>query len=216
MLGSFPDMSKGTTVQVSPSILAADMGNLEREIDAAWEAGADRFHLDVMDGHFAPNLSMGPWMVKCVRRLTPLPLDVQLMIKNPVDHLEAFLEAGADMIFIHLESENCRRALEMIPSSKAGVALNPETPLPSVGKFSESVLIMTVNPGFCGQKFMNNQLDKISQAKKEGFKMIQVDGGVNRETAALARDAGANVLIAGSAIYGSSGYRKEIEAIRGP
>ena len=206
-------MKGGKAVQISASILGADMACLAQEVEAADEAGADRFHIDVMDGHFAPNLSMGPWLVECLRPHTSKPFDVQLMITNPLDHVKSFLDAGANLVFVHAEADRSEEALAKLPPDARGLAVNPETELPKACPVG-SVLIMTVNPGFCGQEFMKNQLGKISDAKAAGF-LVQVDGGVNPTSAPLAIKAGADILVAGSAIYGGHGdYSEKILRIR--
>ena len=215
-------------VQIAPSVLAADIGQLAKEVGAVEKAGADLIHVDIMDGHFVPNISFGPDVVKTIRSLTSLPLDVHLMIK-PVDpFIDAFIDAGANMLSVHPESgEHLHRTLQKIKSRgvKAGVVLNPATPIEAVQYVLDNidfVLVMTVNPGFGGQKFIASQLEKI-RTLKELFKErglnipIEVDGGITAETAPQAIEAGADILVAGTAIFGQDekDYAEMISALRG-
>lgn len=215
------------TTLVAPSILSADWAQLGREVEAITKAGADWIHVDVMDGHFVPNLTFGPGIVKAIRPYTNLPLDVHLMISPADSYIEAFAEAGADILTVHPESgPHIYRTLQTIRKLglKSAVALNPGTPigrLESVLETIDMVLIMTVNPGFGGQSFIDSQLKKIEQVRGmiEGAGLdilIQVDGGITPETAKLVRDAGANVLVAGTAVFkdGPEGYLKNIQALR--
>lgn len=189
-------------------------------------AGADWIHLDVMDGHFVPNITFGPALVEAVKRCTRLPLDVHLMIDNPDDHLERFIQTGADWLTIHQEvAPQLPRTLIRIKElgAKAGVSLNPSTPFSTVipvMEMADLLLIMTVNPGFGGQKFIPSVLPKIREAKahiegKELNTKIEVDGGIGLETSPLVREAGAEVLVSGEALFKSEDYRKTIEQIRG-
>jgi len=213
------------TVKIAPSILSADFGKLADEIQAVEAAGADWIHIDVMDGQFVPNITIGPLVVKAARKATKLPLDVHLMIVEPERYIDHFADAGADVIVVHSEvSPHLHRTLSYIRERgvKAGVSFNPGTPvegLEYVLDVLDLVLIMSVNPGFGGQKFIHSVLPKIEQAaalvKKAPHPVhIEVDGGVDSKTAKLVKDAGANVLVAGSAVYGAPDYAKAISAIR--
>ncbi|KAB2337463.1 ribulose-phosphate 3-epimerase [Cytobacillus depressus] len=213
-------------VKVAPSILSADFSKLGEEIKDVERGGADYIHVDVMDGHFVPNITIGPLIVEAIRPVTDLPLDVHLMIENPDQYIEAFVKAGADYITVHVEAcRHLHRTVHYIKSFgiKAGVVLNPATPVSAIEHIIEDVdmvLLMTVNPGFGGQKFISSVLPKISAVKKmadeKGLNIeIEVDGGVNVETAKLCIEAGANVLVAGSAVYNEKDRGKAIAAIKG-
>ncbi|MGD6879433.1 ribulose-phosphate 3-epimerase [Bacillus infantis] len=213
-------------VRIAPSILSADFSRLGEEIKDVERGGADYIHVDVMDGHFVPNITIGPLIVEAVRPITKLPLDVHLMIENPDQYIEAFAKAGADYITVHAEaSRHLHRTIHLIKSYgvKAGVVLNPATPaeaLKHIIQDIDMVLLMTVNPGFGGQKFISSVLPKIRQVKEmaaeQGLDLeIEVDGGVNEETAKLCIEAGANVLVAGSAVYNQKDRAKAIAALRG-
>ena len=213
---------------ISPSILSADFAKLGEEVRAIDEAGADWIHVDVMDGHFVPNLTIGPGVVKALRPHSAKPFDVHLMI-SPIDNfLDAFAEAGADIITVHPEAgPHLHRTVQRIKGlgKKAGVSLNPATPakvLDYVLEEVDLVLVMSVNPGFGGQKFISSQLRKIEaiakRIAKEGLDVrLEVDGGIDRETARQAVDAGATALVAGTAIFkgGPSNYSANIRALRG-
>lgn len=198
---------------LAPSLLAADFARLAEEI-ARVESESDWLHLDVMDGHFVPNITFGPELVRAVRRVTGLPLDVHLMIEQPERHLAAFAEAGADMLTVHVETcPHLQRTVQQIRElgCRPGVALNPHTPLETIRYVLEDVdlvLLMTVNPGFGGQKFISNVIPKVRRLAAwlrltRRFVHIQVDGGINPETAPAVVAAGANVLVAGSAVFGA-------------
>jgi ribulose-phosphate 3-epimerase len=213
-------------VKIAPSILSADFSKLGEEILAVEKGGADYIHVDVMDGHFVPNITIGPLIVEAIRPITKLPLDVHLMIENPDQYIEAFAKAGADFITVHVEAcRHLHRTIHHIKSFgvKAGVVLNPATPVETIQHIIgdvDMVLLMSVNPGFGGQKFISEVLPKIRQVKQlaeqKGLELeIEIDGGVNPETAKLCIEAGANVLVAGSAIYNESDYAKAITLIRG-
>jgi ribulose-phosphate 3-epimerase len=213
-------------VKIAPSILSADFSKLGEEIKDVEKAGADYIHVDVMDGHFVPNITIGPLIVEAIRPVTKLPLDVHLMIENPDQYIEAFAKAGADYITVHVEAcKHLHRTIHFIKSLgiKAGVVLNPATPVEMIENIIEDVdmvLLMTVNPGFGGQKFISSVLPKIKKVKQladeKGISLeIEVDGGVNEETAPLCIEAGANVLVAGSAVYNESDRQKAISRLRG-
>ena len=213
---------------IAPSILSADFARLGEEVRAIDEAGADWIHIDVMDGHFVPNLTIGPGVVKALRPHSAKPFDVHLMI-SPVDNfLDAFAEAGADIITVHPEAgPHLHRTVQRIKAlnKKAGVSLNPATPAKALDYVLEEidlVLVMSVNPGFGGQKFISSQLRKIEAIAKRVAKenldvLIEVDGGVDAETAPRAIDAGANVLVAGTAAFrgGPGSYAANIRALKG-
>lgn len=213
-------------VKIAPSILSADFSKLGEEIKDVEHGGADYIHVDVMDGHFVPNITIGPLIVDAIRPVTKLPLDVHLMIENPDNYIEAFANAGADYITVHAEAcKHLHRTIHFIKSFgvKAGVVLNPATPVNMIEHIIDDidmVLLMTVNPGFGGQKFIPGVLPKIKAVKEmadaKGLNIeIEVDGGVNEETAQLCIEAGANVLVAGSAIYNQKDRAVAIAALKG-
>lgn len=212
-------------IKISPSILSADFSKLGEEITAIEKAGADYIHIDVMDGSFVPNITIGNEVVRSLRSVTPLPFDVHLMINNPDHHVEAFAKAGADIITIHAEASiHLDRSLSLIKSfgKKAGVSLVPSThenTLDYILDKLDLILVMTVNPGFGGQKFLDSQLHKIENIRKKieksGRKIeLEVDGGINPQTSKLVTQAGADVLVAGSYIFGSGNYSDAISKIR--
>ncbi|WP_096435456.1 ribulose-phosphate 3-epimerase [Alteribacter populi] len=213
--------------KIAPSILSADFARLGEEVEDVEKGGADYIHVDVMDGHFVPNITIGPLLVDAIRPVTKLPLDVHLMIENPDQYIPAFAKSGADILSVHVEAcPHLHRTIHLIKSEgvKAGVVLNPATPVESIRhivKDVDLILLMTVNPGFGGQSFIEEVLPKITQVKEMCVQAgnedvdIQVDGGVNEKTARLCVEAGANVLVAGSAIYNKQDRKKAIEDIRG-
>jgi len=210
---------------IAPSILSADFARLGDEIKAVEAAGADWIHADVMDGHFVPNITIGPLIVAALRSVTSLPIDVHLMIENPDNYIPAFAEAGASWISVHVEtSVHLNRSVQLIREcgAKPGVVLNPATPIHALEWIIEDVdyvLIMSVNPGFGGQAFITSSIDKIKALRQmiqsKNLKTpIQVDGGVNEKTIAGIAAAGADIFVAGSAIFGSKDYRKTITSFR--
>ena len=214
-----------TTCKLAPSILSADFGRLAEEVQAVDEAGADWIHVDVMDGHFVPNLTIGPLVVEAVRRATELPLDVHLMVSAPDALLAAFAEAGADSVTVHAEvAHHLHRTVYAIKElgARAGVALNPHTPLDVLDvllRDLDLVLLMTVNPGFGGQGYIEAVEPKIRRLRQRVEALssavdIQVDGGIEARNIARVAEAGANVFVAGSAVFGSEDYRAMLSAMR--
>ncbi len=212
-------------VKIAPSILSANFTRLEEEIGAVEAAGADYIHVDVMDGHFVPNLTIGPLVVKAVRKVTGLPLDVHLMIENPSEFVPEFVQAGSDILTVHAEAcTHLHRAVQQIKDLgiKAGVALNPHLPLDVLEYVLENldqVVVMSVNPGFGGQSFIRGVIPKIARLKEmiqaKGLNVaIEVDGGIKVENAGEVVQAGAEILVAGSAIFGTKNYRETIRLFR--
>ena len=210
-------------IKIAPSLLSADFSRLESELETI--ASADILHLDVMDGHFVPNITIGPPIIKALRGRTKLPFDCHLMISEPQKYIDRFLEAGADMISIHVEAEpHLQRALQMIRDggAKAGIAINPATSVESLStaiEFCDYVLVMTVNPGFGGQKFIEPCVPKIRHisrmVRERGLSVeIEVDGGVDVKTAPVVVAAGASILVAGSAVFGKEDRPAAMESIR--
>lgn len=212
-------------IKIAPSILSADFSQLGDEIKKVEAAGADMIHIDVMDGHFVPNLTFGPPVIAALRKVTKLPFDVHLMVRNPQDLIDPFIKAGADIITLHAEtSPHLHRLIQNVKELgvKAAVALNPSTPLSTIEEILDEldmILIMSVNPGFGGQKFISSALNKIERLRallnqRNLAADIQVDGGINEGTAAQVVAAGANILVAGSAIYGSPDMARTIQILK--
>lgn len=212
-------------IKIAPSILSADFSRLGEEISNIANSGADYIHIDVMDGSFVPNITIGNEVIKSIRKTSTLPFDVHLMINNPDNHIETFAKAGSDIITIHAEASiHLDRSLSLIKSfdKKAGVSIVPSTNenvLDYVLDKLDLILVMTVNPGFGGQKFLTSQLKKIENIRKKIEKSgrnieLEVDGGINPEKAKLAINAGADVLVAGSYIFGSKNYKEAILSLR--
>ncbi|MGH7273421.1 MAG: ribulose-phosphate 3-epimerase [Nitrospiria bacterium] len=211
--------------KIAPSILSADFACLAEEIKAVEQAGADILHIDVMDGHFVPNFTIGPPIVAAIKRVTRLPLDVHLMMTNPDDFIPEFIEAGSDYLTVHVETcPHLHRTIQSIKERgiRAGVTLNPATPLSAVEPILPEVdllLIMSVNPGFGGQKFIPSVMDKVKVARRmidaKGLKVeLEVDGGLRVENVGAISSAGADIFVAGSAIFGSKDYKQTISKMR--
>jgi ribulose-phosphate 3-epimerase len=211
--------------KIAPSILSADGSRLGEEIAAVEAAGADLLHIDIMDGHFVPNLTIGPGLVASLRKTTRIPFDVHLMIENPERYIDDFAKAGSDWITVHVEATvHLHRLVSLIRERgvRAGVSLNPATPLSQVEPILPEIdllLVMTVNPGFGGQKFIEGMLPKIAQAKRMIREiapevLIEVDGGVTLKNIRSIADAGADILVAGSSVFGSANYTETIGAMK--
>lgn len=211
--------------KIAPSLLSANFVRLAEDISRIEAAGADWLHLDIMDGHFVPNLSFGPPVVAAIRKITKLPLDVHLMVTNPAELIEAFAAAGADWLTVHVETDpHLHRLVDRIRELgvRPAVALNPATPLGTLEEILsevDMVLVMSVNPGFGGQKFIPSSLSKIRRLKAQLQNtdrpvIIEVDGGINQATALQVREAGADVLVAGSAVFGSDDLELAIKNLR--
>ena len=212
-------------IKIAPSILASDFSKLGEEIAKVEQAGADMIHIDVMDGHFVPNISIGPPVVKCLRKITKLPFDVHLMIDNADLFIDSFIEAGADILSVHIEGNpHIHRTIQHIKQKgvKASIALNPSTPLNSLEWLLDDldmVLIMTVNPGFGGQSFIEEMTGKVREFKRmvqqKGKKIdIEVDGGIDTENVYRITEAGANVLVAGSTVYKAPDTAQIVRSLR--
>ncbi len=208
-------------VKISPSILSSDYGKLDNELKRMEESGADMIHIDVMDGHFVPNITLGAPIVKCIRKACRLPFDVHLMISDPYKYIPDFAKAGADIITFHIESDSdTQKTVDLIRSYniKAGISLKPSTAVEEVFPYLDKlsmVLVMTVEPGFGGQSFMEDMMPKVSalraRAQKQGLDIdIEVDGGINSDTVAVAAKAGANVFVSGNAVFSSENPKQTI------
>lgn len=211
--------------KLAPSLLSADFSDLKNEIRKAEEGGADLFHLDIMDGHFVPNLTFGPMIVEAIRKLTNLPLDSHLMISNPDQYIDEFRKVGSDIITVHFETcTHLHRTIMKIKQTgaKAGVSINPATPVYAIEEIIDYVdilLIMSVNPGFGGQKFIETSLRKIVQAKKMIMERnlnveIEVDGGIDLDNVELLLEAGADIIVAGSSIFKSNDVTKTVKKFK--
>ncbi len=208
-------------VKISPSILSSDYGKLSSELKRMEDCGADMLHIDVMDGHFVPNITLGAPIVKCIRKSSSLPFDVHLMISDPYKYIPDFVKAGSDIITFHVESDSdIEKTIDLILASgkKAGLSVKPKTPIEAVYPYLDKlsmVLVMTVEPGFGGQSFMEDMMPKVSAVKAETDRRgldidIQVDGGINKDTISVAAKAGANVFVSGNAIFSSDDAAKTI------
>lgn len=208
-------------IKISPSILSSDYGNLSSELKRMETCGADMLHIDVMDGHFVPNITLGAPIVKCIRKSSALPFDVHLMISDPYKYIPDFVNAGSDIITFHAEADSdIEKTIDLILASgkKAGLSVKPKTPVEAVYPYLDKlsmVLVMTVEPGFGGQSFMEDMMPKVSAVRSEidrrGLDVdIQVDGGINKDTISIAAKAGANVFVSGNAIFSSDDAKKTI------
>lgn len=208
-------------IKISPSILSSDYGNLSSELKRMEACGADMLHIDVMDGHFVPNITLGAPIVKCIRKSSTLPFDVHLMISDPYKYIPDFVSAGSDIITFHAEADSdIEKTIDLILASgkKAGLSVKPKTPVEAVYPYLDKlsmVLVMTVEPGFGGQSFMEDMMPKVSAVRSEidrrGLDVdIQVDGGINKDTISIAAKAGANVFVSGNAIFSSDDAEKTI------
>jgi ribulose-phosphate 3-epimerase len=208
-------------ILIAPSILSADFSELGEEIKDVEKAGADWIHVDVMDGHFVPNITIGPLIVRAIRPITRLPLDVHLMIKNPEEYIESFAKAGSDIITFHIEAEeDPKEIIRLIRyyKKKVGVSIRPKTELEAIAPILpmvDMVLVMTVEPGFAGQDFIFDCLSKIEELRKNFKKDIEVDGGINESTASEVIKSGANILVAGTSVFGTKDYAQAIKKLRG-
>lgn len=211
-------------LQIAPSILSADFSKLGEEITAVEKAGADIIHVDVMDGHFVPNITIGPLVVASLKPLTKLPLDCHLMIENPEKYIEPFAKAGADWLSVHVETSDLTKLLPEIKKlgCKAGAVINPPTPIEKIypiASLADFILIMSVNPGFGGQSYIESSTQKIMDLKKfltkENISIpIEVDGGIKSSNVAKVIEAGADIIVAGSAVFEAGDYKTAIEALR--
>jgi len=209
-------------IKIAPSILSANFSDLKGELKKVERAGADLIHVDVMDGHFVPNITIGPVVVKYMRKVTKLPLDVHLMIKNPAKYIAPFVNAGSDMITVHIETVSLKGLAAIAKSLrskgiKVGISLNPMTPITKIKNvlsLVDFVLIMSVNPGFGGQAFIPSAVKKIKRLRAIFKKDISVDGGINNINAKLVKKAGANILVAGSYIFGAKNSKLAINSLR--
>ena len=213
-------MSPNNRILIAPSLLSSDFSRLKEEIQDVERGGCDWFHVDVMDGHFVPNLTLGPVVISSIRKCTRLPLDLHLMIKEPLPYLDAYRKAGADLLTIHVEAcKDVRKTLETIRSlgAQAGISLRPKTPLETLSPYLnlvDLVLVMTVEPGFGGQKFMPEMLEKVRQLRPKFKGKISVDGGIEPSNAKQAKEAGSDILVAGTAIFKEKDRNQAIRRLR--
>ena len=212
-------------IKISPSILSCDYGKMAEELKSMEDCNVELMHIDVMDGHFVPNITLGAPVVKCIKKYTAVPFDVHLMISNPLDYIDDFCKAGADLISFHIESDSpVTETIDKIRANgvKAAIAIKPKTPAEEVFPYLDRldmVLVMTVEPGFGGQSFMYDMMDKVRCIRKEITKRgldvdIEVDGGINKETIAVAAEAGANVFVSGSALFSSEDRKATVESFK--
>ena len=213
--------------ELAPSLLSADFARLGEQAELVSKHGADYLHIDVMDGHFVPNITLSPFFVEQLRKITQLPLDVHLMVENPGDYVEEYAKIGVEYFTFHWEAvPHAHRLIQAIKATgmKAGVSLNPSTPVSLLEDIAEDldlILVMSVNPGFGGQSFIHNAVKKVKQARElldsvgNTKAVVEVDGGINLETAPLVREAGATLLVAGSAVFGSEDRAMMIAKLRG-
>ncbi len=210
---------KQNKILIAPSILSADFGRLADEIKDVEASGCDVIHVDVMDGHFVPNLTIGPVVISWIRKVTKLPLDVHLMIDEPARYIDDFRKAGSDWITIHVEAcKDVQKTIDQIRrgGAKPGISVRPKTPVSAIEPYLRSlelILIMTVEPGFGGQSFMPEMIEKVKQLRPQFKGLISVDGGINAETAPLAIQAGADILVAGSAVFNKKDRAQAIQAL---
>ena len=213
------------SIKVSPSILSADFANLEKDCQMVIDAGADMLHIDVMDGHFVPNLTLGAPVIKCIKKATTVPFDVHLMISDPLKYIDDFCNAGADIITFHTECDSpIDETIEKILSRgvKASLTVKPKTPVEDIFPYLDKlsmVLVMTVEPGFGGQSFMEDMMEKVTKLREEIIRRgldceIEVDGGINEKTIAVAAAAGADVFVSGNAIFSSADRKATIEKFK--
>ncbi len=207
-------------IKIGPSILAADFSKLTEEIKVIEQAGVDFIHCDVMDGHFVPNITFGPLVIKALRKSTNLTLDVHLMIENPDEYIKVFKQAGSDIITVHIEAlKEPRSVIQQIKNLglKAGISINPPTPIDKIEPILDivdMVLIMTVNPGFGGQKFISSCIPKIKKLRQKFSGDIEVDGGINNETAMTSIRAGANIIVAGTYLFKSKNVKEAVQKLK--
>jgi ribulose-phosphate 3-epimerase len=219
-------MADAKNILVSPSLLACDFGRIADEVQKVQEAGADWLHVDVMDGHFVPNLTMGPPVVEAIRKASRIPLDVHLMLDHPERYLKQFIDAGAQYVTVHLEASGLRadgalrKTLDEIRKlgAKPGLSVRPKTAGDGMKPFADAadlLLVMTVEPGFGGQAFIPDVVPKIGQVRRWFDRRLSVDGGINQATGRACRDAGADVLVAGTYVFKASSYKTAIQSLRG-
>ena len=208
------------TILIAPSLLSADFANMEKDVRRVEKAGADWLHIDVMDGHFVPNITIGPVVVRAVKNCSSLPLDVHLMIESPQEYIEAFAAAGSDIITFHIEAvKDPRAVISLIKKSgkKAGISIKPDTEVSSISPVLNEldlVLVMSVEPGFGGQEFIESAVPKIKELRRLYKGDISVDGGINDKNAVLVKEAGANILVAGSYVFGAKDVKDAIRRLR--